>query len=220
MFFTFQLPQFNPVLPDNFRPLLTSSPIPFDEESTYESNVTTSSGETIDYLYCGASVSVNDFKENFNAITSKHRLSNAAKSDILDLITKILPVPNKCPTLHKMTEKELPYKKYDTNDGQIFILSLEKQMMNIFKRFPDCHTLRQCQHSEVTYCDIPDGQCFPDITPNTIYLLMNTDGLSPILSARTQVWPIIFSIINLPIPERRKASNLILAGELLLFYHV
>lgn len=205
-------------LPDDFRPTATSSPIPFDEETPTSGHSVSTCDETLDYLYSGSTISVDHFKERFNAIGSKHRLSNAVKSDLLELVKDILPVPNKCPSLYKLTEKELPYTKHVVDGGHVYIMSLEKQMTNICKRFPRCHTMQKCQHSNTIYCDIPDGDGFPEIRPNTIYLLMNTDGLSPILSRRIQVWPIIFSVINLPIPERRKAANLILGGTSLFLY--
>lgn len=202
-----------------FRPLLASSPIPFDESDdsdSCESDCDTSLDISDDYLYDGCLTSVSEFTKKFNAMSSKHQLSDAAKSDFLSFLTDLLPVPNKCPTLAKLKEKDLPYEKVAINGGHMYVMSLEKQLSNILGRFPDLSTLKKCDHDGSVICDIIDGQLFPEIKPNTIYLLMNTDGLSPILSRRLQIWPVIFSIVNLPINQRIKCSNLILGGTLLI----
>jgi len=76
--------------------------------------------------------------------------------------------------------------------------------------------LHESHEADGNYRDLPDGKEFPEITENTVYLIMNTDGLSPVLSKRFQVWPIVFSIVNLPPSERRKFQNLLLGGEFIL----
>lgn len=155
---------------------------------------------------------MSSFTSRINDLTTTHRLSDAAKSATLKFIADILPFPNKCPSLYDLKDKQLPYTKYAVEDGDVFVLNIADQIGNILIKHPMSHTLKKCSHDGNCYCDLSDGSIFPRIQNNTYYLLMNTDGFSPILSRHLQVWPIIFSIINLPLCERRKSSNLILAG--------
>ena len=60
--------------------------------------------------------------------------------------------------------------------------------------------------------DITSGRLFPQIESNTLYFILNTDGFSPILSRKVQVWPLLLSMINLPPFERKKMSNVIMFG--------
>lgn len=153
-------------------------------------------------------------KGRINALSSKHRFSDAAIRDILDTITDILPIPNKCPSIHDMKVKEAVYNKLSVDNGDIFIIPIGIQISNVLNRFPSAHTLYTCDHDSRTTCDLSDGYIFPQVRSDTVFLLMHTDGLSPIISRRLQIWPITFSVLNLRRQERRKAANLILAGKM------
>jgi len=46
-------------------------------------------------------------------------------------------------------------------------------------------------------------------------IIMNTDGISPIRSSRTTIWPIIIAFTNLPRTKRMNKENLILVQFML-----
>ena len=62
------------------------------------------------------------------------------------------------------------------------------------------------------YGDITSGKLFPVVNPKTFYLILNTDGFSPISSRKIQVWPLLMSVINLPPAERKRLCNIIMVG--------
>ena len=98
---------------DFFSPQFTSSPIPFDEDSSLNSTYSSSDDES-SQLYKGSPLSQAEFMVKFNTIGSRLQLSNAAKSAILNFIAEVLPFPNKCPTFYQMQDTELPYSKVKT----------------------------------------------------------------------------------------------------------
>ena len=90
------------------------------------------------------------------------------------------------------------------------MLPFAKQVELLLLKYPDCHTLTPSAHED--YCDISSGKMFPTIEPNTLYFIMNTDGFSPILSRKMQVWPLLLTVVNLPPSQRIKLSNVIMVA--------
>ena len=137
-------------------------------------------------LYRGSSISMLQFSSRLSRMTSKHSLSDAMVNDILVLCGDICPLPNNVPTLHRhkssLTETVTPIRTIPCHDGEIFILPFVDQMCSILKRYPGVETLDVGPSTE--YSDITTGNRFPDIVPQTLYFILNTDGFSPVLSRR------------------------------------
>ena len=185
-----------------------SSPLPSDDESSASSLF-----DDENDLYRGSSMSLTGFNERLSNIATKHCFSDKAISDVLKLFADALPCPNSCPSLNEFQKKEktgTTVVPHHVNGGLYYSLSVNEQLRTILARVVKFNI--PCLSEDNLSRDITDGILFPPIEKNTIYLIMNTDGLSPMNSKSLSVWPFLFSIINLPPIERRLISNIIMAG--------
>lgn len=185
-----------------------SSPFPSDDESSISSLF-----DDENDLYRGSSMSLTEFNERLNNIATKHCFSDKAISDVLKLFADVLPCPNICPSLYQFQKKEKTETtviQYDVKGGIYYSLSVSEQIRTILARAVMFNI--PCRSEDNLLRDIADGDLFPPIKNNTIYLIMNTDGLSPMNSKSLSVWPILFSIVNLPPIERRLICNIVMAG--------
>lgn len=206
----------------DFLPIRTSSPLVLDSDNNLSTSRSTliDSSDDDDYsdgemLYSGSSISVNEFSTRLSKIASTHSLSDLASKEILKLFADSLPVPNKVPSLYKYNSSSLntvsATTKINCDNGDIFILPFNDQLVNILARYPRVMDL-SVNSSANGYSDISTGKMFPRVVKQTIYFIMNTDGLSPVLSRKLQVWPILLSMVNLPPQERRRLCNIIMIG--------
>lgn len=199
-------------------PLRASSPVPFDEmDSLNDENSTESSDSECtrssdsDELYHGSDLSVKKFEEKLIALQTKHRMPDAALKDVVNLFASVLPLPNKCPTYYRFKESvkcdDEPVKL--TLDGGVcYFLPFKSIVQNILLRYPDAMT--NVEQKKNVLNDITDGSFFPKVENNTLYFVINTDGISPLQSRKVQVWPVILSLINLKPKFRKMVSNLIM----------
>ena len=213
-----------------FLPLRTSSPVIFesDTDSSASSNNFPSGGndsandeyddacsDDEERLYYNSNISVKEFTTHLAHLTSKHSLSDAANDDILKLFSATLPLPNKVPSLYKhksnCTENMSNITKLTCVQGEIFFLPFEDQLLAILNRYPGVEDLCVSSCSSA-YSDITSGKLFPCVTSGTVYFILNTDGFSPVLSRKIQVWPLLLSLVNLSPGERRRLCNIIMAG--------
>lgn len=197
----------------SFRPLETSSPIPFDESDGATSCSDGIVDESFESLYNGSDVSVCGFRDQISAMQTKHRLSDAAVRDILSVFSTVLPLPNKCPTFHHFKQGTAPEDepmKLTLSNGICFLLPFAEIMQNIMRRHPNLSNIHGREITGDRWTDIIGSSELPIPESNTIYFVLNTDGLSPINSKNTHVWPIILSVINLEPKLRRESSNLVL----------
>ena len=201
-----------------FKPLRASSPEKrhSDNELNSVRSTDTDLSQSVcdDFLYNGSNVTLSYFSSRLSAISTKHALSDAATGDILEFIGDILPLPNVCPTLHKhkrdLSVPESPVEVYDSVNGEVFVLPFAEQVELILSKYPNCDLSPSSDSS--TFSDIQSGNRFPAIQPNTLYFILNTDGFSPILSRKVQVWPLLLSLVNLPPFERNKLCNIIMVA--------
>lgn len=201
----------------NFVPIRASSPVVFDSDDSLEiqdsSNLSSDAEE--DFLYSGSDVTISYLSQQVAILSRKHSLSDAIVGDILKLISDVLPIPNKCPMLYKHKRNlAVPRSMIEVNecrDGKIYILPFAHQVETIVKKHANDLSM-VVSGSSTVFTDITSGRLFPHIDGNTLYFVLNTDGFSPILSRKIQVWPLLMSIVNLPPAERIKMGNVIMVG--------
>jgi hypothetical protein len=207
-----------------FIPLLTSSPIHFNETDTIiESSSDSESSSNSLQLYRHSDISVSSFSNEFNSIVRGHNISDAASTALLSLFSKTLPIPNACPNFYQF---QRAYTKdfhelcttISSNEGEYFVLSLKFQFEKIIKNYPGIFDSTHMQRKENSFCDIYDGTCFPELQNNdqTLFLTLTLDGVRPVHTSKNyNMWPVMLSVLNLPPFKRRMQCNLVLA---VLFY--
>ncbi|XP_065669099.1 uncharacterized protein LOC136088678 [Hydra vulgaris] len=200
------------------QPIWTSSPINLEKSNDFSFttiyNETSSTNTSFEDLYENAMVSTISLKNQISTLATKHQLSSAAVGDIFKLISNILPIPNKCPSYYQYNKdfSDILIDSHDVDGGIIYVLPYQEQISNLLKNNPNSQTLVKCIHQDSLFCDISDGTQFPIIQPNILYFLLNTDGLTPILSRKTSVWPLLLSFLNISPSKRRKLHNIVLVG--------
>ena len=206
-----------------FVPLRASSPVILrSDESCHGSDLSSiglsdddDDDDNDDFLYIGSNITSSYLSQRLARLSSKHALSDAAVADILNVIADVLPLPNKCATLYKhkrnLMTHESKVKIQDCDDGEIYLLPFAEQIELIVSKYPNSHSLEIASNPGF-FSDISTGKLFPSIQPNTLYFILNTDGFSPILSRKMQVWPLLLSMVNLPPHERNKLCNIIMFG--------
>jgi len=214
---TFQFQDFQLPNSGDAHPLRTSSPIPFDEgDSSHvgSTSCSSSSSSSDDELYPGSNISINDFITNIAKIQSKHKLSDSCVGNLLLTFASVLPIPNKCPSLRAYKDflkpDDLPLALTVTS-GVCYVLPFSEIVSKILVRYPYTTKLQR-QDRQNGLNDIMDGSIFPEVKPNVLYFILNTDGVSPVRSRNLHVWPVILSMINLKPNHRRSLQNLILVS--------
>ena len=198
-----------PLDPDQqLQPLMSSTPLNlsfFDEqqeferviaEDTIEDDVNISSAE----LYHGSDFSVTNFFESFDLITSRHKLSDCSRKDILKLLSLTLPSPNNL--LCSAPSYLLPtIVRTDFESSTILTIDICQQLKNVLARNKEhikCSWLKTC--SWATPQD--------NYTSGEIQIVINLDGASVFKSRNTSIWPLWVQIHNLPPKIRNCVSNM------------
>lgn len=207
-----------------FRPLYTSSPIPFDASSSSESvscDVENDSDlESDDNLYDGAGIKVRVYTEELFQIATHLKLSDAGIGMINDFIAGILPCPNKCPTKHQLLKTDEVEFEYQVNvktvdDGIYYTLNITEQLEGIIRRHTEILSVQRVQSDNL--CDIFDGKAFRNLSVaesecDYIYCLLNCDGIASVhKSKQSKIWPVSLVVLNLAPLKRRKFENIILS---------
>ena len=188
----------------------TSSPVHFlnEEASIHRESASLSSSadsSVSDPLYPNCSVSASEFTYAILDIQNKHGLSDAALVSTIELINRILPVPNRCPTEHQIrniasTDKK--WREIKCANGSYFLLDIEHQMLQILKsnpgilhiNFDDSSDIKNSTHFRSVYVPSDDY----------IYIILNVDGLASVFQSKNyKTWTVLATIVNLS-PELRK----------------
>lgn len=201
-----------------FVPLRTSSPVIFNSDVSAASRSVSfedsDEDDSSNKLFKDSDMTVMEFSKKISELAVKHTFSDAGVQDILQLFACVLPISNKCPTLHKHKTKLLsnvtPIHIQPEESGDVIILPFEEQIDSLLHRYLGIETLHPC--SDGGFSDFYTGDLFPQILPKTLYFVINTDGFSPFGSRKIQVWPLLLSVVNLPPKERRKLCNVIMLG--------
>lgn len=159
-------------------------------------------------------MSITDFNSKLATIQSKHKMSDACVADVLLLMASVLPLPNKCPSIHAykavLRPDDLPFT-IPVTSGVCYGLPFNEIVARILARYP--YVLQfQLKSTDRRLNDITDGRAFPKVQPDVLYFMVNTDGISPIRSRHLHVWPVILSLINLKLSQRRLLQNLVLVS--------
>ena len=103
-------------------------------------------------------------------------LSDAAVTDVLNLIGDIFPIPNRCPSLYKYKgnlsgSQDLPIEIHPCSEGEIFVLPFGEQIERILNKYSYAHTLSAVRNVN-EFSDVSSGQLFPQVKPDTLYLTL------------------------------------------------
>jgi hypothetical protein len=200
----------------------TSSPINFDSDTQDASGNETSGDSSTESLYSGAGVSVGEFQRRFIGIASNLRLTDKAAGEMLRLFSEVLPMPNRCPSLYDINQARDTDCEYvmqvNFDHGTCYILDMESQLERIICKYPSI--FHSYNRTDGIYQDLTCGSVFAQradtISKKHIYIILNADGVkTPQSSKGYQLWPLSFTIVNLPPKERRRYENV---GLLSVFY--
>ena len=123
----------------------------------------------------------------------KHKLTKTALNDILQLSRDLLPKPNNIPK----TVYQLFNVVGEESSGPAEILNVKPHNPNIINDVTDV--------SEYIRVNSVNNK-----NPTDLTLILNTDGLSLINSAKSHCWPLMFVIAE--VPEHLRDSLMIVAG--------
>ncbi|XP_035675598.1 uncharacterized protein LOC118415252 isoform X1 [Branchiostoma floridae] len=122
------------------------------------------------------------------------------------------------PYIKTVCENAECQKDISTSDTLYFLeMPIHFQLQNMCKRKGFCKMIRNSRRKgRQTYEDIVDGRQYQKIKQlqdtKNMSLLMNTDGVRIFKSSNFGIWPIYFTVNELPYHERTKRENLIFAG--------
>ena len=140
----------------------------------------------------------------FETIADKHKMSKIARSDVLKLFARNLPVPNNL--FEKLSIPHLPtVSKYEYQNASFCCVDVKNQIEKILSKNSDL--VIKSWSSECFWeikCD-----CF---LSQEIQLVLNIDGAPIFKSSKISVWPIWVQIFNLPPMLRGAFCNLSLLG--------
>ena len=169
-----------------------------------------------DPLFQGASTSRTSFSQRFLEIKNQCGLSDSAASVMLDVITDILPVPNRCPSWYQINahvDSKTYFRAIEDKNGVYYILDIQFQMENIIKNNEDIFQ----RFDATNMSDIMNASIFHDMDTDEVkyvYLIVSADGVSPVMTSKQfHIWPLIASVANLH-PYKRGIFRNILFGVL------
>ena len=140
----------------------------------------------------------------FETIADKHKMSKIARSDVLKLFARNLPVPNNL--FEKLSIPHLPtVSKYEYQNASFCCVDVKNQIEKILSKNSDL--VIKSWSSECFWETKWD--CF--LSPE-IQLVLNIDGAPIFKSSKISVWPIWVQIFNLPPMLRGAFCNLSLLG--------
>ena len=169
--------------------------IEHDEASDDSDELDTSSSFEV---FSGSSLSVSRFYDSFNLLSSRHKLSEEAKKDILKLLSFSLPSPNNLSVL--TPNSLLPNIVITEKDSSCFlIIDLRLQLESIIEQNFELIKISwsgTCSWSASTDC----------FKYGELQIVLNIDGASVFKSRNIAIWPLWVQLYNLP-PKVRYAVN-------------
>lgn len=119
-----------------FVSLRTSSPIAFNSDVSAASRSVSfensDEDDSSNELFKGSDITVMKFSKKISELAVKHTFSDAGVQDILQLFACVLPIPNKCPTLHqhkiKLLSNVTSIHIQPEENGDAVILPFEEQI--------------------------------------------------------------------------------------------
>lgn len=148
---------------------------------------------------------VSEFVERLNFLPIKYHLSHTVESNMLSLVADALPIPNKCPASYGLRENAFLCYAWNSRRTYLHDTPRKSDRGNIIKISLLLY-LKEIESGERCLSWFARRRHFSDIESGTLYLLMNTDSFSPIMSKRLHVWSIAFLLINLFLLKRRKTT--------------
>ena len=181
-------------------PILESTPVEIFDHEICNENFDDSSfneSQSVD-LYLGSEISVSDFRTNFDLISSRHKLSDSAKKDILKLVSLALPSPN---NIHSLAPACLVPNIVTKNfDGaSVLVVNLWQQLSNIIEK--NLKLIKLSWSENCDWCASSDN-----FEKGQVQLVLNFDGASVFKSRSLAIWPLWVQLYNLP-PKVRCAIN-------------
>ena len=151
-------------------------------------------------LYDGSQVTLSYFKNYFDKITLKHKLSEAAKKDHEKIISFCLPVSNNFKDLAPALD--LPqFVKYDLDNSVLICIDVVDQLQKTILT-----NISYVQSSWRFDCSwsVPTD----NFVQNEVQLVINIDGASVFSSRNLSLWPVWVQLYNLPPNMRSSYKNI------------
>ena len=155
-------------------------------------------------LFEGSSTTLENFMSSYNITCEKHKLSEIARKEILQLFAKTLPQPNKI-----NSELAMPHMPLVTSttfsEGKFLVVDLYEQLENKLER--NMKHIKESWSSSCSWKTHADSFCFGEVQIN-----LNWDGVPLFKSAKTAIWPIWAQVHNFPPVLRSSFWNMCLFG--------
>lgn len=193
-------------------------------------------------IYFGSDISVEEASILIVGFCNRFKLSNVAKDSFIQLIRCFLPINNKLPKTYDSVKKTIfpndaviSYKQYCQSCGEhvqknnqctnkfcilkdntaksfntMFSISIIPQLASVIKMFYNEILLKNTNVHK--YYDLTDSSHYKMKEPETLQLMVYTDGLPITKKPSKSIWPVLCGLCDLPHTVRNTNRNKIIAG--------
>ena len=200
----------SPSLQDHLTINLSTTPVRLDLIEAEEENVPLFEPDKVSLfqeeglpLFAGSQTSTENFFKEFESLCETNKFSKAARADMLELISKNLPVPN---IIAKLARPHLPtLSLIDFGKAQFFCVEIKTQIERVLTR--NAQYVLGSWKNDCSWSTHWDSFRRPEVQ-----IVLNIDGAPVFESTKLAVWPIWLQVFNLPPKLRLAFSNLCLLG--------
>eukprot|EP00733_Pompholyxophrys_punicea_P000594 Pompholyxophrys_punicea_v1_NODE_182_length_2964_cov_38.441389.p1 type:complete len:509 gc:universal NODE_182_length_2964_cov_38.441389:960-2486(+) len=212
----------------------------FEEEVEHFNAIDNLKSKASMSLYYGCEISVFEHAVDILKFSIENKLTNEALDELLEVLARHFPRDQyagfrKAKDLYKFfscTQKDLQIRKFcatcgierpnscgcSSEEDLLFEIPLKTVVQEFFS---EKDFIQQLSHPTARndIQDVFDGENFKrlkaagffDLNEN-LALGINTDGVSPFNSSKSQFWPILLNVHSLPVKKRFKSTNIKLVG--------